>query len=230
MNFQAHSQIDSMRYGTMRPKDIDTIAEHTVDNRTALGRYFEDRRAGKIDCFPFSAPCSNSSAETVVELNRIVQRMTEASQYERDFAVRVDDLRNHYEFWADMATRQTGVKYDWQWFNTMVNRGNGLILYAKSYYNRMRPYQLGPILGKSIVPIVSDPQTPSYPSGHAFDAGMFASALSARHPEFHMAFVRLADKIADSRIVGGVHFPSDCRAGIMLGQFVIQNRLVDIPR
>ena len=228
MTFGSHSEIDTLTYGPMRQKDIATIQADRDDPTKALGRYL-NRIAEGLPAAPIPRPFPNGSTETVLELNTMIQRMVDSPSWKQDFAVKVDDLRNHYEMWADIASRQTGETYTWRWFNAMATQGNGLILYTKMYHARPRPYQLAPLLGKKIMPTVSDPQTPAYPSGHAFDAWMFSTALKVRYPEFHAVFDRFAERISESRIIGGVHFPSDIEAGKILGVFAVQQGLVDIP-
>lgn len=226
--FGAYNSIDHVIYGGLTSKDVAVVTKHFNDQNTALGRYlFRKRNGFSVPTIP--CPPANSSTETMLELNRMVQLMSEASIQECEFALHNDLTRGHYETWARSASKWTGEEYDWKWFDTMAEQGNGLILYKKAHYNRPRPYQLGPMLEKRIEMRISDPQTPAYPSGHAFDAGMFAEALTQRHPEFAAEFDRLATRIANSRIVGGVHYPSDCEAGLLLGRETIRQHLVDIP-
>lgn len=64
------------------------------------------------------------------------------------------------------------------------------------------------------------PHDPSFPSGHA--AGAFAVAAfvafeSRAHPMAKVALFVIAAGIALSRVVLGVHFPSDVAAGAALG-------------
>ena len=68
--------------------------------------------------------------------------------------------------------------------------------------------------------VFSTPHDPSFPSGHA--AGAFAVAafvaFEARvHVAAKIALFVLAAGIAVSRVVLGVHFPSDIAAGAALG-------------
>lgn len=217
-----------MTYGGLIPEDIATVRKHLYDPNTALGRYIVRRRNGYTVPEPCNPP-ANSSAETVLELNEVVSTMVTSSPTEHNFAFQMDDLGGHYGMWAKRASKITGESYDWKWFDTMAEQGDGLNLYLKSHFNRPRPYQLGPLFGKQIERTIPDPQTPSYPSGHAFDAGMFSEALSQRHPQFREVFESLAERIAKSRIVAGVHYPSDCEAGIILGREAITSHLVDIP-
>ena len=226
--FHEHYGIDSVTYGGLNSKHVAVIGKQLGDTSTALGRFMELKRGGYEIMLPLPHPHKNSSAETMLELNAVVQTMAEASQKDRSFAVRMDNLENHYHQWSMLATRLTGKRYDSNWFWDLATRGEGLILYMKARFNRPRPYQLGPMLDKRIEMLVTDPETPSYPSGHAYDAGLFMEALASQHPEFRSEFERFAKAVAQSRIIAGVHFPSDCEVGIMLGQCVVRQGFVDV--
>jgi len=68
--------------------------------------------------------------------------------------------------------------------------------------------------------VFGTPHDPSFPSGHA--AGAFAVAAfvafeTRAHPALKIALFVVALGIAISRVVLGVHFPSDIAAGALLG-------------
>jgi acid phosphatase (class A) len=163
------------------------------------------------------------------ELNEIVSRMAESTEEDRQYSLLLDSSKNHYQMWADLATELTGQKYDLDWFWEVGTKAEGLIDYLKVYYNRPRPYQLAPQYGKRIQRIISDPRTASYPSGHAFDSWMFATLLSRRHPKYFRTFAATAEKVSDSRMVGGVHFRSDLMAGKQAAIFAVENGLIEEP-
>jgi len=87
----------------------------------------------------------------------------------------------------------------------------------KSVFGRARP-----CMGLADVHalVLSAPTDPSFPSGHAAGAFAFAAyvALEARvHLAVKVALFVVACGIALSRVVLGVHFPSDVAAGALLG-------------
>jgi hypothetical protein len=82
----------------------------------------------------------------------------------------------------------------------------------KYYYNRMRPYQLSWyfIEESDIYPITScTSNSPSYPSGHTLQALVVSKVLSNHFPQHKEVFNKMAMRIAMSRIIVGVHYPSD---------------------
>ncbi len=57
----------------------------------------------------------------------------------------------------------------------------------------------------------------SFPSGHAAAAFTFAAVMVAHYPSLLMPLYGLAGLIGASRVLLGVHFPSDIIAGALLG-------------
>jgi hypothetical protein len=75
-------------------------------------------------------------------------------------------------------------------------------------------------LSAQIQPMIDVPQHASFPAGHALQAHVTARLLTRLCPanEQQQRLLRaLADRIAENRIVAGVHFPVDCRFGRLIG-------------
>lgn len=71
-----------------------------------------------------------------------------------------------------------------------------------------------------IQPMIEVPQHCSFPAGHAVEAHITArilSALTAASPQQRKLLRALADRVAENRVVAGVHFPVDCRFGRLIG-------------
>jgi undecaprenyl-diphosphatase len=61
------------------------------------------------------------------------------------------------------------------------------------------------------------PQTLSFPSGHATSAAAFATGVALESPRVGAGVGLLATAVAYSRVYTGVHYPGDVVAGILLG-------------
>ena len=76
-----------------------------------------------------------------------------------------------------------------------------------------RPSQVCP----AIVPMVDVPVTPSFPSGHALQSQLISRCLEgAERPLTQRELLfGLARRVAENRIVAGLHYPLDNEAGFV---------------
>ncbi len=92
---------------------------------------------------------------------------------------------------------------------------------GKKIWQRPRP----PLLDPRIHACIHLPHSDSYPSGHATMAYVWADLLAEMFPEKRDALRERAELIAWTRVIGGVHYPSDITAGRMLGDRLAQEFL-----
>jgi undecaprenyl-diphosphatase len=83
----------------------------------------------------------------------------------------------------------------------------------KSLIQRDRPLLVYP----RPAPLVHDPHTYAFPSGHATTSFACATVLARFWPRAAPAFFVLATAIAFSRVYVGVHWPLDVIGGAVLG-------------
>ena len=93
---------------------------------------------------------------------------------------------------------------------------------AKKRFARPRPYEVTP----KVKPVLPPPEE-SYPSGHTMDSYFKASLLSMLVPEHHDAFFARAEEHAQSRVLAGVHFPSDLEGGQTAAAALVASLLAD---
>ena len=99
------------------------------------------------------------------------------------------------------------------------------IMELKYKYQRPRPYQIADFYGINLNGVDLDSmRTPSYPSGHATQGYLLGMIYSERYPQHRKEFMKLGEDIAESRIIGKAHFPSDKKAGIELAEKLFENR------
>lgn len=85
---------------------------------------------------------------------------------------------------------------------------------AKYTYCLPRPFLVDP----HIHPLIHKPDSPSYPSGHAAQAGAAEIVLCFLIPEECESWSTLANQCTQSRIWAGVHTPQDAFQGKKLGE------------
>ncbi len=91
----------------------------------------------------------------------------------------------------------------------------GVVLYSflKRTFVRERPFITHAAIDRAGAPL----DRYSFPSGHTLHAVCFTWQASAHFPELMWVLVPLAALIAASRVVLGLHYPSDVLAGAALG-------------
>lgn len=87
---------------------------------------------------------------------------------------------------------------------------------AKYFYFNPRPCQLD----TSIKTLTGVPNFPAYVSGHSTFSGAAAVVLSHLIPSKAVEFNALATEASNSRLLGAIHYRSDCEKGLLLGKAV----------
>lgn len=93
--------------------------------------------------------------------------------------------------------------------------GTGVLLYKaiKRRLGRERPFICNPAIDCGIPPL----DRYSFPSGHTLHAVSFTWLLAALEPLLLPLLLPFAGLVAVSRIVLGLHYPSDVLAGALIG-------------
>lgn len=94
----------------------------------------------------------------------------------------------------------------------------GLVIYKllKSRLVRERPY----ITFERITPGTAPLDRYSFPSGHTLHAVSFTWVATANFPELGWILIPFAGLVAASRVILGLHYPSDVLAGGLIGSVV----------
>jgi acid phosphatase (class A) len=97
---------------------------------------------------------------------------------------------------------------------------------AKKHYQRPRPYQRMQLhrvcnQGDAPVPEEHPMHGASYPSGHSVHGWTVAMILSRVAPDRARALVERAEEYEESRLVCGMHFPTDIEAGQVVAAAVV---------
>jgi hypothetical protein len=91
------------------------------------------------------------------------------------------------------------------------------IVQLKNHYQRPRPFQVAFYTEQNLHPYDSvSAQSPSYPSGHAMQSFLIFNIIAYHYEDKKEQLLKIAKQIADSRIIMGIHYPSDNAFGIQV--------------
>lgn len=85
-----------------------------------------------------------------------------------------------------------------------------IIKREKFKYKRPRPF--------NFIKKADKINSPAYPSGHTAKAFFIAALIESEYPQHSIKLNNLADRVAVSRLDLGLHYPSDCELGKLIGQ------------
>jgi len=154
---------------------------------------------------------ANESDETLSELEYVRKKLKRLENKETLAECRaIDDNLGQYINNICTHLQIFGV------YDLVVDLGekalDTLVLKSKYHFNRARPYQLSfyYINQDELNPLKScSATTPAYPSGHTLQALVVADILTHHFPEHKEVFDTIKRRVSMSRIIIGVHYPSD---------------------
>lgn len=129
-----------------------------------------------------------------------------------------DNLYSSFESAFGMPLNRGRMPRTLALLHRAIAETSNAVFAAKDRFRRLRPYQrfqVSRVCGQAVAPR-PDPNSvnrESYPSGHAAFGWMTASILSRLAPDRANALMQRASEYGDSRVVCGMHYPSDVLAG-----------------
>lgn len=99
--------------------------------------------------------------------------------------------------------------------------GLGLYKWLKLSTVRVRPYRFN----ENILQNVAALDQFSFPSGHTLHAVSFSAVLLSYYPEWAVLVIPFATLVALSRVILGLHYPSDVLIGALLGLGLAQGSI-----
>jgi acid phosphatase (class A) len=103
-------------------------------------------------------------------------------------------------------------------FEQLRNDAHYFIQRLKKDFPRQRPF----LYLKGLEPCVAKEVTGAYPSGHAVLAELFGLVLTDFYPEHKKFLETRAKKIAEHRVLAGMHHRTDIEAGTKLGALIYE--------
>jgi hypothetical protein len=107
----------------------------------------------------------------------------------------------------------------------LIEDSKFLLMKLKFFYQRPRPYQVAQYYKAKLFPFKSGSAiSPSYPSGHSFQARLLTELIGNKYPEHYEFLKSLTHDISMSRMFLGLHFASDIDFAVYCAKAVAQSK------
>ena len=170
----------------------------------------------QLDIIPFMpAPVVNGSAEDRAQ-QALVMAAQKAATPERIVLANSDAEETVYAMFSTVVGPQfkaVNLPILTAMFERIGETEDAVVDPVKAYFGRTRPFLNNP----EIKPLVKPSKSGSYPSGHTSRSTMMAVILSSMLPESRTSIFVRANEYAESRVIGGMHYPNDLEAGRRAG-------------
>lgn len=144
-----------------------------------------------------------------------------------------DKIRNFCFLWDSdlinsfkVSLGKLGIPCDDSYLEYLTNISEelgALIMQLKNHYQRARPYQYALYGNQKLHPYDTfSGSNPSYPSGHATQTYFLCKVIATHYEEKAKELDALAKRVADSRVIMGIHFPSDNEFGFRIAQALLE--------
>jgi hypothetical protein len=211
--------VSQIVYGNA-PKELHEVAYRPND--PLKERFLEQ---GWVEKIRNEAP-QNDSETTQNDLKSLVKLTENATAEEILFARYVDDVSNMAQSFIDILS-EGGHEVSMGDFFRIDTQTEGLLFFLKDIINRPRPYQLAKTFNYPLYPLMqTNAMTAAYPSGHALTAFVMGEYYAKKYPNVAKKTRDLGARIAKSRELTGIHYPSDTQASKMICDLIFANNLI----
>tara|TARA_R110002072_G_C7951721_1_gene533234 strand:- start:1 stop:678 length:678 start_codon:yes stop_codon:yes gene_type:complete len=154
-------------------------------------------------------PNVSSTTTEINELNKLMNDKSESKNWDE-----VKELITHTDVNSfgilEMYITDLGIDFKSDYLKKVQLKLRPFILSLKKHYNRPRPYQFSYYTKQGLHPFKSKTaHTPSYPSGHSLQNYFLCRVVAHHNPDKKNEIMEVADIIAKTREVLGVHYKSD---------------------
>lgn len=183
----------------------------------ALGQGLYYLQETQVDLSTISPPPVQGSSEELAEVAvlEFLQSTRTSADCERAQA-EADGLATSFfgPPYGPLTSLEAQALVDFQ--ERMFDEVNYFTRKLKTKFQRARPFVAYP----QITPCVQVHNSLAYPSGHAATGYLSARAFAVIFPEFESLLIERGWTVGHDRALGGVHYPSDVRAGQELAEKV----------
>jgi hypothetical protein len=180
---------------------------------------------GLVEKIRQEAP-ANDSEITKRDLEILMEKTGKATSEDLTFARHVDSVDNLAQTFIDIIM-EGGHEEDMGGFFRIDSQTEGLLYFLKDIVNRPRPYQLAKYYNYPMYPLMrTDAMTAAYPSGHALTAFVMSEHYAKKFPNIAAKLRAHGERIANSREITGIHYPSDTAISKKICEIIFENNLI----
>lgn len=211
--------INQIVYGNA-PIEFKEIIENKND---LVKNWFE--KEGLIDKIINEAPL-NDSKTTKKDLDQLIELTKNATGDDITFSRYADDQNNLPNLFIDLLNSK-GYEETMEGYFRIDSQTDVILNFLKEVINRPRPYQLAKAYNIPLYPLIrTDAMTAAYPSGHALTSFVMSEYYARKYPEISSEVRDLGKRIARSREVIGIHYPSDTKISRYICDIMFDNDLI----
>jgi hypothetical protein len=212
--------INEVRYGNCAAEQF--LLAQRPDDR--IKNWFIEKGIAEKICA--EAP-ANDSEITRKDMEILIEKMKNATQEELSFAKYVEDFSNLAQSFIDLLAEYGYVETMENFFKA-DGQTDPTLYFLKDSINRPRPFQLSWYYNMPIRPLLStDANHASYPSGHALAGFMMSEYYSRKYPDATVELKALGERIANTRELTGIHYPSDTEISREICKIIFENNLLE---
>ena len=196
-------------------------------------------RAGMHDLVTLHRPGDNGAF--VKQLDVVIAAADLRADRLIEIEEQVDDILGYFA--AILHLQEDRTPWTMELLTAAIRLAGYVVMPIKLYFDVPRPIHYA----RQVLPVIQTPFHGAWPSGHAIEAFAVATVIEALTAptltgdvfDLHDSGasmglpMRMAERIADNRMIAGVHFPTDSLAGAVLGVALGQalvNRALGRPR
>jgi hypothetical protein len=204
--------LDSVTYGNPTQEQLEYLSKESY-----LDYLFDD-------LVPYRFP-KNSSEATKEELNQIADNIEILKKSETHLKwYRIYDRGFRSYFLEGLKKEGVEENEAVELINSIMEDVKPLLAKLKYYFQRPRPYQLAEYYKLKLFPFESrSADSPSFPSGHAFQGKIITEVLGNRYPNLYANMQKVLDDICYSRVYMGLHYQSDIDVAIFCAEKVLSD-------
>jgi hypothetical protein len=182
-------------------------------------------KEGLIDSIKANVP-ANDSEITKADLQTLLEKTSKATAEEIQFARYVEDVSNLAQSFIDIL-KENNTEITMGDFFRIDSQSEGILHFLKNEINRPRPYQLAKYYDLPLFPLIrTDAMSAAYPSGHALTAFVMSEYFATKHPDIATSLREHGERIANSRELTGIHYPSDTAVSREICKIIMENNLL----